>query len=669
MKNQRIRQAYDTISPTAAQKDRMLGAILQEADFREAPVKQARKKEPVVYTARPAKTSKKSAFMAIAASLAMVAVSAAVLVQMMKHSPDPSYKAPGETTPAVTAEGPYQQILQKYESAVEEDWDYGRVQEENLSLNADMLLNYDLLGYALRDMDGDGAEELLITDGTALYDLYSVRNGQALRLWNAATRSSGYVCRGNVIASVDTTNAGALTYYHFMELKNGLLQDLEQLTYYPEKDLEYPWFDGNPNIDPNVPAMSNQDAQLVMDLYEKVYIRNISFRQGLDGAKGEDGVPENPSAYAGVVRQFMETYSYSEPMTYTFYDYDGDGSRELLLGSGNALRAVYKDVNGQIREIGDMAAQSDTYLCEEDILRDSSLRGNTFSKRDGTVVEFVYYSEETGSWYCKNKEKSVDVPISREEADKILRSFPRIWLDWKPIQDFPVSLEAETGTLFQNVFLPIARGEAGSSIAELTGLLDANGLAWKIGDEGFISCEDPQEEGTFLSAEMTSHNGMEMIWELVCMRQKQGITCQAVVRYAGEEMEYFTETDFIGAGLQVSSADSFAAFLYDEDPHLELRHFVETFVRCYSNVDASGLDSMLVPELVPVDPGTIPGHGWEFKIQQLNGLETAEADYASRGRAVVSAAYLGEPDSYTYLTMELVKLDGAWKVAAFYEEK
>jgi hypothetical protein len=63
MKNSRIVRAYDSINPSPAEKAKMLDAILAEANLEEKPVRQRKKKEPVVYTARPTKVSKRSTVM------------------------------------------------------------------------------------------------------------------------------------------------------------------------------------------------------------------------------------------------------------------------------------------------------------------------------------------------------------------------------------------------------------------------------------------------------------------------------------------------------------------------------------------------------------------------------------------------------------------------------
>lgn len=145
------------------------------------------------------------------------------------------------------------------------------------------------------------------------------------------------------------------------------------------------------------------------------------------------------SVYADAIREFVQGYSYAEPMTYTFYDFDEDGDDELLLGSGDAIRCVLKAQDGQVQKIWESANQSYVYLCDGGILWDVSPRGNWFTDMEGNVEEFVYYREEPDSWYMKNKEKTADVPIDEAQAKEILSSFTRTYLDWKPITDYPAA--------------------------------------------------------------------------------------------------------------------------------------------------------------------------------------------------------------------------------------
>ena len=75
MKNRRIMNAYDSINPSVSDKQRMLDAILAEAELEDAPNKTRRTREPVVYTRKQSvKTSRTNIVGTIAATVALFVV-------------------------------------------------------------------------------------------------------------------------------------------------------------------------------------------------------------------------------------------------------------------------------------------------------------------------------------------------------------------------------------------------------------------------------------------------------------------------------------------------------------------------------------------------------------------------------------------------------------------
>ena len=79
MKNKRIIQAYDSINPSISDKQRMLDAILAETNLEEKSQKQKKKRESVIYTAKPARTTKRSLIGPLAACFAVVILAGFVL--------------------------------------------------------------------------------------------------------------------------------------------------------------------------------------------------------------------------------------------------------------------------------------------------------------------------------------------------------------------------------------------------------------------------------------------------------------------------------------------------------------------------------------------------------------------------------------------------------------
>ncbi len=382
--------------------------------------------------------------------LVLILIAAAVVAGFLflKNAPVPEQQPEPTTYPTETAEAeqateamelvqenPYRDILQQYATAIEEKWSVEQLAPTDLGQKIASYDGYDGLGYAYMDLNGDGIDELIITDGSAIYALYTIVDGKVQPQWLGFENMECWLCEDDVLVEV---HEGMGWYYVFMKLGETVLEPFYTMTYAPEKDAENPWFQGNPYTQPDAASLDGGEAVARLESYQQIYIRNTPFRLGIDGGQKDDYVPENPEIYLSAIQGLQDNYIYADPMTYTFYDFDEDGTRELLLGSGNAIRSVWKVQNGQVEKIWESANESFVYLCEDGILWDSSMRGNWFTDMDGNVVEFVYHSDETDSWYMKNKEKSPDVPIDESQAKEILASFQRIYLDWKPITDYPM---------------------------------------------------------------------------------------------------------------------------------------------------------------------------------------------------------------------------------------
>lgn len=378
--------------------------------------------------------------------MAVILAAGAAAAFFLKKEPDrlqretmdatvPVSEASVETT-GVVEENPYRGILEQYVTAIEEKWTAEQLAPTDLGPKIASYDGYDGLGYSFMDINGDSSDELIITDGSAIYALYTIVDGKVQPQWLGFENMECWLCEDNVLVEV---HEGMGWYYVFMKLGKTVLEPFDTMTYAPEKDAEHPWFQGNPYTEPDAVSLDGGEAVARLQSYEKIYIRNTPFRMGLDEVAKDNYVPENPDIYLPAIREMQEGYTFAEPMTYTFYDFDSDGQRELLLGSGNAVRCVLKKKDGAAEKIWESANESFVYLCDGGILWDVSMRGNWFTDMEGNVVEFVYHREEPDSWYMMNKEKIPDTPIEEAYAMEILNSFARTYLEWKPISDYPAA--------------------------------------------------------------------------------------------------------------------------------------------------------------------------------------------------------------------------------------
>lgn len=184
MKNNRIVKAYDSINPSAAQKQRMLDAILAEANLEEKPRKAAKRKEPIVYTSKPTKTSKRSLIGPLAACIAVLILAGVVLMQMGRVPEQPAYLEPTSDQVNMTVNFSYVPVLEKYRTALREGWSKEECEIEGISTRFYLPEPVDfVIGKRMLDINNDGRAELLIGHDTNIWDLYTtLEDGTPIQL-------------------------------------------------------------------------------------------------------------------------------------------------------------------------------------------------------------------------------------------------------------------------------------------------------------------------------------------------------------------------------------------------------------------------------------------------------------------------------------------------------
>lgn len=110
----------------------------------------------------------------------------------------------------------YQPLIKLYQTALNEGWQPSTCQENGLSL---MVAHhgeyYDELGYATMDLDGNGIDELIITDGRNIYDLFTITQDETtgpLHLASAMERLEYFLTTDGLIYCMGS--GGASVSYH-----------------------------------------------------------------------------------------------------------------------------------------------------------------------------------------------------------------------------------------------------------------------------------------------------------------------------------------------------------------------------------------------------------------------------------------------------------------------
>lgn len=210
MRNE-IRQAYESMSPSMEVKKRMLRNIKR---------KQRRKTDFL-----PTFTLSQRKWTVIPLSLTLTCLlmfgswmlisNASIFKNFSKSEPTISFIENWEAVPEK-----YWSILTKYQAAISEDCTQQKWQTKGLNNHLYSAVDeVTSLGYALLDLNSDGEEELLITDGRRVYELYFIRDDEVVYALRIAPNGYGkevYMMENYMLFSVETSSFSVN--YHIWQL-------------------------------------------------------------------------------------------------------------------------------------------------------------------------------------------------------------------------------------------------------------------------------------------------------------------------------------------------------------------------------------------------------------------------------------------------------------------
>ncbi len=730
MKNTKICEAWDAVNPTSAQKKRMRAVLEaklnapaqvssekaiwkeQKDDFpnittmdlttppsgaagkqpektrgtqNHASSRKEKKPQPRYQSRKPQKTSWGSVFAAVAALLVLVVACGLFLRQMKAYSHDvPSYAAPTQTEATVPVETKpipsiselpmaYQEQIRKYVTAIEEGWNPEQCSNADISIVTPNVPNTDELGYTLIDLDGDGSEELLITDGNVIYSMYSLSpESEAVSWITGWERSSYYLSVDHMIVNIGSGGA-AVTYYEFYKFTGIGLSKINSVTFNADVDPENPWFLGDLEE-----PITEEEANARIEAYPHRYIshRPLSGRE----VEPEGKVPEKTvlNLYAQKLPDLLAGYTKSAIPTFCFYDYDGDGDSDLLIGAEQAVYGILWENTQADGTTGVMLSPYNfseyAYLCENGVMEYVGYgQGYTHSEycdvRDDGKLDYIFTDGE--KWFTRNGDGE-NISISDSEANAILGKYKRVNLPWKDISEFPVPIRASgertPQELLEGVFLPIATSGKRVTREELKLIMEENGFPPSAMGEDVIECMVSDTCHITLFGYLTE--GEEQVVTELQYHVPDEINRAAAVRWEGEQAQYFTYVDWIGNGVRADSIEALKDFLNADAETLLPRKAAEGFADAYFRRDKNGMLENMVSSQTGISPGNMFSGNEDIQIEKITGWEDAEARYAQAGSVTVSAAaYIDSPDSYTYLTMEMVKENEKWKVRSYSLEK
>ena len=287
MTRRTVRDAYSPVIPTQEQKDRMLQGILEKKNCQPAAFQ---KRKPVTSGHR---SSVIAAGLSLAAVLALVIfIGEKGLPGLNKSAKAEAYSIDTEKSVLSAAQGTdqgtlneealpetgaadstnanaetlYRPILEKYVTAIREQKNPGECSEDDISSLTGFLQDLSQLGWYLTDLDGNGTEELIVSDGDVIYDLYTVENGSVVHVLTGRERDAYWLCDNGIIKNCGS-NGVASTIYGMYRLSGSNLVQEQMVTYDGTIDPDNGWF-----ISFEMTPASEADAQAMIDSYQEIKI-------------------------------------------------------------------------------------------------------------------------------------------------------------------------------------------------------------------------------------------------------------------------------------------------------------------------------------------------------------------------------------------------------------
>lgn len=161
----------------------------------------------------------------------------------------------------------YESIIETYRTAITEHWNPEKCIENGISL----MVGYyggivPELGHNQMDLNGDGSDELIITDGMNIYDMYTIVNDEEvgpLRLIDATERNQFYLTTDGQIYNIASGSA-MLSYYYLFDIGQKELVFDKGLKFDASVDPNNPWSYYEESMDKAVDCTA-EDARVIMD--------------------------------------------------------------------------------------------------------------------------------------------------------------------------------------------------------------------------------------------------------------------------------------------------------------------------------------------------------------------------------------------------------------------
>jgi hypothetical protein len=325
----------------------------------------------------------------------------------------------------------FAQVIEKYIRAHEEGWSVEEYMQSDICYVLGMQDSIWQYGYALMDLNGDGIDELIITDGSLIYDLYILmEDGGAGHIISAGERARYYLCEGNIIGYRGSGGAANTVMEFFRVLPSDDFQYELKLEF--DDGTWYTYKEYGKETPGGVDVVSEEQAQDLINGYGPAEIVYQSF---LRPEQGKELI--YPRTYKQLLQELMVKNSGVINMVVAYTDVTGDGIDDLLLGSRGAdsFGHVYSVLYGGVTEILTYGSDIGFTLCKNGVIcyhqADKPFGEYTFislKNDEYQIIEHLTYDSNTGAW--TRKTDGVTETITDAQKQEIVDSYGSLSLNW-----------------------------------------------------------------------------------------------------------------------------------------------------------------------------------------------------------------------------------------------
>lgn len=311
------------------------------------------------------------------------------------------------------------------------------------------------MGYTFYDFDGNGVEELVIgRDGYIQY-IYTEVDGETAGILGWPQMGVTYLASdGTLVNKADST-------YHFFHVENGeRISDywVERRAYWGPTE-ESPWRlcysidDDRPITEEEYQEYCNSKDRVVLAMKPLTdYPLTEPVEYNTDGKDITFYCTED--TYEDMIRAYILNPVETEEgvfreSRYALHDLDGDGREELIMDE-EEYQAVYTMADGKMVP---MYSGEELNICKGNIIEiiHTYPGGNKtycyyrMSGTSGEMVEYLRYDADrnpANPWFRSTNASGQDVslvPITKLEFDNIRDLYANMELDWKSIEEYPLS--------------------------------------------------------------------------------------------------------------------------------------------------------------------------------------------------------------------------------------